>query len=102
MRKNVYDMRSLNWRKGQNIRAGRWDRVRTTRIGIVNNFVMTGGAVIFNYVFNHQALLMVLPSTGSVMTPLLITIISLWGIRIPLTYAFVDKYDLDAVWGAFL
>ncbi|WDZ63874.1 MATE family efflux transporter [Paenibacillus polymyxa] len=120
----------------QNIGAGRWDRVRmTTWIGIVYNFVLTGGAVVLIYVFNRQALLMFLPSTGgalelgmrinlitlwsfvifgvtnvitgvvrstgSVMIPLLITIISLWGIRIPLAYAFVDEYGLDAVWWSF-
>lgn len=49
----------------QNIGAGRWDRVRTTTwIGIVYNFVLTGGAVVLIYVFNRQALLMFLPSTG--------------------------------------
>nr|WP_302055355.1 MATE family efflux transporter [Paenibacillus sp. CH40] len=120
----------------QNIGAGRWDRVRmTTWIGIVYNFVLTGGAVVLIYVFNRQALLMFLPSTGgalelgmrinlitlwsfvifgvtnvitgvvrstgSVMIPLLITIISLWGIRIPLAYVFVDEYGLDAVWWSF-
>ncbi|MGW8956369.1 MATE family efflux transporter [Paenibacillus sp. NPDC055715] len=43
----------------------------------------------------------VVRSTGSVIVPLLITIISLWGIRIPLAYAFVDEYGLDAVWWSF-
>lgn len=43
----------------------------------------------------------VVRSTGSVMIPLLITIISLWGIRIPLAYVFVNEYGLDAVWWSF-
>ncbi|MET3209232.1 UNVERIFIED_CONTAM: Na+-driven multidrug efflux pump [Paenibacillus sp. PvR008] len=120
----------------QNIGAGRWDRVRKiTWIGIVYNFVLTGGLVVLIYIFNREALLMFLPSsggalelgmrinlitlwsfiifgitnvitgvvrsTGSVIVPLLIIIISLWGIRIPLAYAFVDEYGLDTVWWSF-
>lgn len=120
----------------QNIGAGLWDRVRrTTWIGILFNFLMTGGVVVLIYLFNREALLMFLPSTGkavdlgmrinsitlwgfiifgitnvitgvvrstgSVVVPLLITIVSLWGVRIPLVYLLVDHYGLDAVWWSF-
>ncbi|MDP4097746.1 MATE family efflux transporter [Paenibacillus sp. P96] len=120
----------------QNIGAGRWDRVhRTTWIGVLFNLLMTGSLVVLIHVFNREALLLFLPSTGqaleigmrineitlwsfvlfgimnvitgvvrstgAVIVPLLITILALWGIRIPLAYIFVNDFGLNAVWWSF-
>lgn len=49
----------------QNIGARRWDRVhRTTWIGVLFNLLMTGGLVVVIHIFNREALLLFLPSSG--------------------------------------
>ncbi|MCR8631733.1 MATE family efflux transporter [Paenibacillus radicis (ex Xue et al. 2023)] len=119
----------------QNVGAGKWDRVhKTTIMGIVINFLMTGALVGLIYLFNRQALGLflqdqaaieigmrinsitlwafilfgitfvvsgVVRATGAVMVPLLTTFLSLWCIRIPLSYYLSAKYGLDAVWWSF-
>lgn len=50
----------------QNVGAGKWDRVhRTTWIGVIYNFLMSGFVAGIIYLFNRQALSLFLPSEGA-------------------------------------
>jgi putative MATE family efflux protein len=50
----------------QNVGAGKWDRVhRTTLIGVIYNFLMSGLVAGIIYLFNRQALSLFLPSNGA-------------------------------------
>jgi putative MATE family efflux protein len=49
----------------QNVGAGRWDRVhRTTLIGVIYNFVMSGALAGIIFLFNREALSLFLPAGG--------------------------------------
>jgi putative MATE family efflux protein len=49
----------------QNVGAGRWDRVhRTTMIGVVYNFIMSGVVAGIIFIFSRQALSLFLPAGG--------------------------------------
>jgi putative MATE family efflux protein len=49
----------------QNVGAGRWDRVhRTTMIGVMYNFIMSGVVAGIIFIFSRQALSLFLPATG--------------------------------------
>jgi putative MATE family efflux protein len=49
----------------QNVGAGRWDRVhRTTLIGVIYNFLMSGVVAGMIYLFNREALALFLPIGG--------------------------------------
>lgn len=43
----------------------------------------------------------VVRSTGAVIPPLIILVISLWVVRIPFAYSFVNSWGADAVWWSF-
>lgn len=43
----------------------------------------------------------VVRSTGAVIPPLIILVISLWVVRIPFAYSFVHSWGADAVWWSF-
>jgi putative MATE family efflux protein len=50
----------------QNVGAGKWDRVhRTTLIGVIYNFLMSGIVAGIIYLFNREALSLFLPSNGT-------------------------------------
>jgi putative MATE family efflux protein len=43
----------------------------------------------------------VVRSTGAVVVPLAILVISLWGIRMPFAVALLDRWQADAIWWSF-
>jgi Na+-driven multidrug efflux pump len=47
------------------------------------------------------ALFGVVRATGAVMAPLVILFITLLGVRFPLAEAYLDRYQVDAVWWSF-
>jgi putative MATE family efflux protein len=65
----------------QNIGAKKWDRVhKTTMIGILFNFLLTGFLVIIIHLFNREALSLFLPSDSNAITiGMEINNITLWG-----------------------
>ncbi|GAB7057039.1 MULTISPECIES: MATE family efflux transporter [unclassified Paenibacillus] len=63
----------------QNIGAGKWDRVhKTTLLGILLNFMMTGMLVALIYVFNRQALQLFLQDEAAIAIGMNINHITLW------------------------
>lgn len=63
----------------QNVGAGKWDRVhKTTILGIVINFVMTGVLVAIIYLFNRQALGLFLTDSAAIEIGMRINLITLW------------------------
>lgn len=64
----------------QNVGAGKWDRVhRTTLVGVLANFAMTGMLVGIIYLFNRGALGLFLKSDPAVAIGMRINAITLWG-----------------------
>lgn len=43
----------------------------------------------------------VVRATGAVMAPLIMLLISLWGIRVPFAYWMLDRWQADAIWWSF-
>ncbi len=43
----------------------------------------------------------VVRATGSVMAPLLMLMLALWGVRVPFAYLMVERWHADAIWWAF-
>ena len=62
------------------------------------NRVVTPSFVFFGVAV---ALFGVVRATGAVMAPLVILFITLLGVRFPLAEAFLDRYQVDAVWWSF-
>ncbi|MCZ8522723.1 MULTISPECIES: MATE family efflux transporter [Paenibacillus] len=63
----------------QNVGAGKWDRVqKTTLLGILFNFVMTGTLVGLIYLFNRQALELFLQDEAAISIGMTINHITLW------------------------
>jgi putative MATE family efflux protein len=62
------------------------------------NRIVTGSFVFFGI---SVALFGVVRATGAVMAPLIILTISLLAIRFPLAEAFLDRYQVAAVWWSF-
>ncbi|AFC30168.1 multi anti extrusion protein MatE [Paenibacillus mucilaginosus 3016] len=63
----------------QNVGAGKWDRVhKTTLLGILFNFVMTGTLVGVIYLFNRQALGLFLQDEAAIAIGMTINHITLW------------------------
>ncbi|UUZ78962.1 hypothetical protein LJK88_27315 [Paenibacillus sp. P26] len=63
----------------QNVGAGKWDRVhKTTLLGIMFNFVMTGVLVGLIYLFNRQAIGLFLKDEAAVAIGMNINHITLW------------------------
>lgn len=71
------------------------DDPKTVAIGMEINTITLWSFVIFGIM---PVVSGVVRSTGAVMVPLLITIIALWGIRIPFSYWLADIYGLAAIW----
>jgi putative MATE family efflux protein len=121
---------------GQNVGAGKWDRVdRIAVTGVVFNFLLGGALIGLVYALNKHALGLFLPprgaaleiaahlnaivlwsfaffgmsmvlfgvvrATGAVVAPLIMMVISLWLIRVPFAYLFVDRWQADAIWWSF-
>jgi putative MATE family efflux protein len=65
----------------QNIGANKWDRVhKTTMVGILFNFLLTGCLVVIIHLFNREALSLFLPSNSPAITiGMDINNITLWG-----------------------
>ncbi len=64
----------------QNVGAGKWDRVhKTTMMGILINFIMTGVLVGVIYLFNKQALGLFLNDPAALEIGMRINLITLWG-----------------------
>lgn len=62
------------------------------------NYVVTPSFVFFGVAV---ALFGVVRATGAVMAPLIILSITLLGVRFPLAEAYLDRYQVDAVWWSF-
>jgi len=62
------------------------------------NHVVTPSFVFFGVAV---ALFGVVRATGAVMAPLIILSITLLGVRFPLAEAYLDRYQVDAVWWSF-
>jgi len=62
------------------------------------NRVVTPSFVFFGVAV---ALFGVVRATGAVMAPLVILFITLLGVRFPLAEAYLDRYQVDAVWWSF-
>jgi putative MATE family efflux protein len=43
----------------------------------------------------------VVRATGAVMAPLIMLVISLWGVRVPFAYSMLDRWQADAIWWSF-
>jgi putative MATE family efflux protein len=43
----------------------------------------------------------VVRSTGAVMAPLIMLVISLWVVRVPFAYSMLDRWHADAIWWSF-
>ncbi len=43
----------------------------------------------------------VVRATGAVMPPLIMLVISLWGVRVPFAYSMLDRWHADAIWWSF-
>jgi putative MATE family efflux protein len=59
--------------------------------------------VIFSFTFFGISMVLsgVVRSTGAVVPPLVILFVSLWLFRIPFAYAFVSRWQADAIWWSF-
>jgi len=63
----------------QNVGAGKWDRVhKTTLVGIMINFIMTGVLVGIIYLFNREALSLFLQDPAAIEIGMRINHITLW------------------------
>lgn len=63
----------------QNVGAGKWDRVhKTTIMGIMINFIMTGVLVGIIYLFNREALGLFLQDDAAIEIGMRINLITLW------------------------
>lgn len=67
-------------------------------IGMHINELTLGAFVLFGV---YMVMTGVIRSTGSVMVPLLTSIIALWLIRIPLAYFLANRYGFDTLWWSF-
>jgi len=72
---------SVSSMAGQNVGAGRWDRVsKIARSGVLSGLVVTGALALLLYAFNYQVLAILLPATSPAI-PIAhhINVLSLWG-----------------------
>lgn len=74
------------------------DDPKTIAIGMEINTITLWSFVIFGIM---PVVSGVVRSTGAVIVPLFITVIALWGIRIPFSYWLADLYGLKAIWWTF-
>ena len=59
--------------------------------------------VLWSFVLFGMSLVLygVVRATGAVVPPLIMLALALWGIRVPFAYAFVDRWQADAIWWSF-
>jgi putative MATE family efflux protein len=59
--------------------------------------------VIWSFCFFGVSMVLssVVRSTGAVVVPLVILVVSLWGIRMPFAIALLDRWHADAIWWSF-
>jgi putative MATE family efflux protein len=59
--------------------------------------------VVWSFIFFGVSFVLagVVRSTGAVIPPLIILVISLWLVRIPFAYGFVGRWGADAIWWSF-
>ncbi len=97
----------------QNVGARKWDRVgKVVATGVTFNFLMGGSLIALMHLnavvlwsFALFGVSMVLfgavRATGAVIPPLLILIISLWGVRVPFAYEMLSRWQAEAIWWSF-
>jgi putative MATE family efflux protein len=59
--------------------------------------------VLWSFTFFGMSMVLfgVVRATGAVMAPLIMLLISLWGIRVPFAYWMLDRWQADAIWWSF-
>ena len=59
--------------------------------------------VLWSFMFFGMSMVLfgVVRATGAVMAPLIMLVISLWGIRVPFAYWMLDRWQADAIWWSF-
>jgi Na+-driven multidrug efflux pump len=59
--------------------------------------------VLWSFAFFGMSMVLygVVRSTGAVVAPLIMMVISLWLIRVPFAYLLVDRWQADAIWWSF-
>jgi putative MATE family efflux protein len=134
---------SVSSMAGQNVGAGKWDRVsKIANVGLISSLAVTGSIATVIYLLGPLPLYLFLPahdavthlasptipialhinqtvlwafvlfnatfaltgvvrSTGAVVPPLIILIVSMLLIRIPFAWLMIPRYGADAIWWSF-
>lgn len=67
-------------------------------IAVHLNSIILWSFILFGTTF---VLFGVVRATGAVIAPLIMLVISLWGVRVPFAYLMLDRWHADAIWWSF-